>query len=375
MQQIATTFRRPKAASSWVQRHIRISSKLHPGIKGEDKVQFFQQLTTLFAAGTPLLEGLRIAAQQSQSKKMQVVIRTVADRVAAGQSLYQAVSDYPKVFNRQWIEVIKTGETSGRLAEVLATLTEFILAARETRKKIISALIYPCILIVVAVLAVSVMLWKVVPTFAEFFDEVGSKLPGITQATINLSTFLQDNGLLIVGGVVAFVFAMRFYLRSTGGKRIFDQLVLVVPMVGGCVVQSYMARFAMNAVLLLRSGLPLLETIGALRGVFHNNTVYRDALRTVERRVAGGEPLATALEDTRLFAPMLVAMVRVGEQSGELALVLEQASTFYRKKVEAMVERLVGIIEPLVILGMGITVAVILMAIYLPMFEMGSGPK
>jgi len=375
MSQLMTTDRRPNAALSWVQRHIRISSKLHPGIKGEDKVQFLQQLTTLFAAGTPLLEGLRITAKQSQSKKMQVVIRTVADRVAAGRSLHQAVADFPKVFNQQWIEVMKTGETSGRLGEVLATLTGYIMAARETRKKLVSAMIYPCILTVVAILAVTVMLWKVVPTFAEFFDEFGSELPAITQTTIDVSNFIQQNGLMIVGGMVASFFLVRSYVRSPRGKRTFDQLVLTAPLLGGCVVQAYMAKFATNAVLLLRSGLPLLETIGALRGVFHNNTVYRNALGKIEQRVAGGESLAKALEETGLFTTMMVAMVRVGEESGELALVLEQAGTYYRKKVEALVERLTGIIEPVVILGMGVTVAVILMAIYLPMFQMASGPR
>lgn len=372
---MTTTNRRGRATGSWLQRHIRISSKRHSGINGEDKVQFLQQLTTLFSAGTPLLDALRIAAEQSRSQKMQVAVRTVADRVAAGQSLHQAVGDFPKIFNRQWIEVIKTGEISGRLGEVLATLTEYTLAARETRKKIVSALVYPCILVVVALLSITVMLWKVVPTFAEFFAEFDSELPEITQATIDLSAFLQDNGLLIVGGLVGLVFALRAYIRTSGGKRTFDQLVLVSPMIGGCVVQAYMAKFATNAVLLLRSGLPLLETIGALRGVFHNNTIYRDALRGVEQRVAAGVPLAAALEETGLFTPMLVAMVRVGEESGELAQVLEQAGSYYRQKVATLLERLAGIIEPVVILGMGVTVAVILMAIYLPMFEMGSGPK
>ena len=375
MSQLTMTDRGSQAASGWVKRHVRISSKLHPRIKGEDKLQFFQQLTTLLAAGTPLMEALRIAAQQSQSKKMQAAIRAVADRVAAGQSLHEAAAESPKIFNRQWIEVIKTGEMSGRLGEVLATLTEFITAAREMRRKLVSAMIYPCVLLVVAVLAIAVMLWKVVPTFAEFFQEFDAKLPGITQTMIDLSAFLQNNGLLLVGGLVGVIFAVRYWLRSSRGKRIFDQIVLTAPVVGGAVVQAYMAKFAANAVLLLRSGLPLLETIGALRGVFHGNTVYRDALRKIEQRVAGGEALAAAMEETGLFTPMLVAMVRVGEESGELARVLEQAGTYYRKKVEALMERLMGIIEPVVILGMGITVAVILMAIYLPMFQMASGPR
>jgi len=364
-----------RQGGSWVQRHIRISNKMHPRIKSEDKLQFFQQLTTLFAAGTPLLEALRIASQQTPSQKMQSVIRTIADRVAGGQSLHQAAGDFPKVFDRQWIEVMKTGEVSGQLADVLTSLTQHIVAAREMRGKLVSAMIYPCILLTVAILAIVLMLWKVVPTFAAFFDEFDSTLPGITQSVIDLSEFLQQKGWMLVVGVAVVVFALRSYLRTDGGKRARDQIMLTTPMIGDCVVQAYMEKFAGNMVLLLRSGLPLLEAIGSLQGVFHNNTVYREALQRVEQRLASGDGLANAMEESGLFTTMMTSMVRVGEESGQLAPVLEQVRMYYRKKVEALVERLTGAIEPVVILGMGVTVAVILTSIYLPMFQMASGPK
>ena len=360
---------------SWVQRHIRVSSKLHSRIKGEDKVQFFEQLTTLFAAGTPLLEALRISAQQSPSEKMQGVIRAIGDRVAGGLSLHNAAADFPKIFDRQWIEVIKTGELSGRLGEVLETLSGHIVAAREMRSKLISSMIYPCILLVVATLAIVVMLWKVVPTFADFFAEFGSTLPAVTQTVINMSDFLTSNGLLLLVGVVVFIVGVRSYLHTDRGKRAYDQLILTAPFVGRCVVQGYMVKFATNMVLLLRSGLPLLESIGSLQGVFHSNTVYREALRSIEQRVAAGEALASALAESGLFTSMVISMVRVGEESGELAHVLEKVGLYYRKRVEALVERLTSTIEPVVILVMGIAVAVILTSIYLPMFQMASGPR
>jgi type IV pilus assembly protein PilC len=361
--------------TTWTQRHIRTSAKMHSRVKGEDKLLFFQQLTTLLTAGTPLLDALRIVAAQAQSQKMQAVVRTIADRVAGGLSLNQAAADFPKVFDRQWTEVIKTGEISGQLGEVLTSLTGYITAARQMRAKLISAMIYPCILVVVAALAVVVMLWKVVPTFADFFKEFGSELPDITQAVIDLSDFLQTNGLFLLGGAVAAVVALRYYLRTEGGKRLFAQVGLTTPMVGECMVQAAMERFATNLVLLLRSGLPLLEAIVSLKGVFQNNTVYRDGLRRVEQRVAGGGGLAAALEESGLFTPLMVSMVRVGEESGQLADVLEEVAAYYRNRVQALVSRLTGIVEPLVILLMGVTVAVILMSIYLPMFQIASGPR
>ncbi len=364
----------PASGASWFQRHVRVSSKMHGRISDEDKLRFFQQLTTLFAAGTPLLEALWISAQQSQSVKMSHVIRSIAERVAGGQSLHQAAGDFPKVFDRQWIEVIKTGEGSGQLGNVLTSLTSHIVAAREMRGKLISAMIYPTIILCVAVGAIVVMLWKVVPVFADFFKEAGSKLPAITQTVIDLSNFLQKDGLYLLGGVVVTVFLIRYYLRTPTGRRLFQKTILTVPMIGECAVQAYMERFATNMVLLLRSGLPLLEAIGSMQGVFQGNVVYCQALGRVRRRVAGGTRLTAALEETGLFTSMVVSMVRVGEESGELATVLEQVSTYYRKRVEAMLERLTGMIEPVVILGMGITVAVILTSIYLPMFQMASGP-
>ncbi|MCJ7543853.1 MAG: type II secretion system F family protein [Phycisphaerae bacterium] len=362
------------AGGTWFQRHVRVSSKMHARITDEDKLRFFQQLTTLFAAGTPLLEALWISSHQSQSVKMHQVIRTIAERVAGGLSLHQAAGDFPKVFDRQWIEVIKTGEGSGQLGNVLSSLTTHIVAAREMRGKLISAMIYPIIILCVAVGAVVVMLWKVVPVFADFFKEAGSKLPAITQTVIDLSNFLQKDGLYLVGGIVGTVFAVRYYLRTPTGRRLFQRAILTAPMIGDCAVQAYMERFATNMVLLLHSGLPLLEAIGSMQGVFQGNTVYCEALKRVQQRVAAGTRVAAALDETGLFTSMVISMVRVGEESGELATVLDQVATYYRKRVEAMLERLTGMIEPVVILGMGVTVAIILTSIYLPMFQMASGP-
>jgi type IV pilus assembly protein PilC len=360
---------------SYVQKHIRTSSKLHPRIKSEDKLQFFHHLTTLFAAGTPLLEALQIASKQSQSEKMQAVIHTIAQRVAGGASLHEAAADFPKVFDRQWIEVLKTGELSGQLTQVLTALTDYIVASREMRSKIVSAMIYPCILLCVAVIAIVVMLWKVVPVFASFFTDFDSALPAITQKVIDTSEFLQEKGFMLVIGLGAFIFGLRSYLRTEQGKSIFDQLILTSPLIGECAVYANMQKFATNTVLLLRSGLPLLETIGSLQGVFHNNTVYRNALGQIHQRVAGGGGLAVALEESRLFPSMVVSMVKVGEESGELAKVLDQLADYYRDKVKKVVERLTSSIEPVVILGMGVSVAVILTSIYLPMFQMASGPS
>lgn len=358
---------------TWVQKHIRISTKQHKGIKQDDKLQFFHHLTTLFAAGTPLLESLQIATKQTQSSKMQHIIGTIAERVAAGTSLNEAAAEFPKVFERQWIEVIKTGELSGQLTQVLNSLTSYIEASREMRGKVVSAMIYPCIMCVVAVLAIVIMLWKVVPVFSAFFTDAGSKLPGITQAVVNTSEFLQKKGLYLFAGIGVFIFLLRTYLKTDKGKHLLDQFMLAVPMIGECIVYVNMEKFATNMVLFLNSGLPLMETISSLQGVFHHNTVYREAMHKIQQRVASGSGLAPAIEESRLFTSMVISMVKVGEESGELAKVLDQVAMYYRTKVKDIAERITGMIEPIVILGMGVSVAVILTSIYLPMFQMAGG--
>jgi type IV pilus assembly protein PilC len=365
----------PKRGGTWFQRHVRVSAKMHARIAAEDKLRFFQQLTTLFAAGTPLLEALWISSQQSQSTKMQTVIRTLAERVAGGTSLHQAAADYPRVFDPQWIEIIKVGESSGQLSTVLTSLTEHILVSRETRAKIVSAMIYPVILVVVAVLAVVVMLWKVVPVFADFFKEADSKLPAITQFVIDLSEFIQRDGMYVLAGGVGVVLAVRYYLRTPGGRRTFTRTLLTLPLAGECAVEMYMERFATQMVLLLRSGLPLLDALHSMQGVFRNNGVYNEAIKQICNRVSNGQGLAPAMQETGLFTSMTISMVQVGEASGELAVVMEQVAVYYRKRVQAMLTRLTSMIEPLVILGMGVTVAAILTSIYLPMFQMASGPR
>jgi len=258
---------------------------------------------------------------------------------------------------------------------VLAALTEHIVESRELRSKIVSAMIYPVILLNVAIIAIVVMLWKVVPVFADFFKDFDSELPAITQKVIEISEFLQAKGYLLVIGLGVVIFALRSYLRTEHGKNIFDQMILTFPLIGECAVYANMQKFATNTVLLLHSGLPLLETIASLKGVFQNNTVYRDAMEMVHQRIAGGGGLTVALEESKLFPSMVVSMIKVGEESGELEKVLEQLAAYYRDKVRKIVERITSGIEPVVILGMGVTVAVILTSIYLPMFQMASGPK
>jgi type IV pilus assembly protein PilC len=355
---------------SWAVAHARVSSKVHPAIKLDDKMSFFQQLSTLVCSGTPLLQALRQSATQSQSKKLGIVLDEIANRVAAGSSFHGAAAAYPKVFEPYWIEVIRTGELSGQMGTVLLELNKQIRESRETRRKVTGSLMYPIILICVAVIAVTVMLWMVVPTFAKMFADMGAKLPAITQAVVDASNGVVKFGPYAVIAIIAAVVGLKQYLKTESGKFYFGGIGLVTPMVGPLMVQMAMYRFSSNIALLLKSGVPMLETLQTLIGVYQNSPIYREALIRARLRVASGKPLAAALEETGLFSSMLLNMVKTGEESGQLAQVMEQVAPYYKEKMESAVIKVTKMLEPLIIMGMGSTIAGLMLAIYMPMFEM-----
>ncbi|HVC98343.1 MAG TPA: type II secretion system F family protein [Pirellulales bacterium] len=358
------------AFEDWFIAHARVSSKPHKKVKVDDTMTFFQQLTTLVNSGTPMLQAIRICSEQNPSTKMRKALDEMGARVAAGSSLNAAASNYGHIFEHHWIEVIRTGEITGQMGAVLLELNKQIRESRETRRKVMGSLMYPIILIVVAIIAVTVMLWMVVPTFAKMFEDMGAELPSITQFVVDASAFIVSYGIFVVLGVGAACFAFRQYMRTEGGRRRVGGVGMAVPLIGELIVQMAMYRFASNISLLLKSGIPMLETMTALGGVFHTNPIYRDALARAQARVAGGRPLALSLEETGLFTTMMTNMVRIGEESGQLAPVMEQIAPYYKEKMEALVGKVTKLMEPIIIMAMGSTIAGLMLAIYMPMFEM-----
>ncbi len=362
------------AGTSRFQALARVRSKRHKKATVDDKITFFEQLSILLDSGTPLLGALQISAAQTESDHLRDALRIVASQVASGRSFAEAAAAHPKAFEPQWIEVLRVGELSGQLSFVLRELNDTIRNAKQIRSDVIGALTYPAVLGGISVLCVVVMLWKVVPTFAEFFQDMGGELPLITQWVVGLSEFLQANGFKMIGGTIVGVFLLRRYVRTPNGRNVKDVLLIATPVVGDLVIQTAMEKFTSNLSLLLRSGMPLLEALRAVREMFNNNAVYAGALKSVNARVARGSSLADALTQTLLYTDLVISMVRIGEQSGTLPESLAHIAKFYRERVKVQVERVTGLMEPLIVVGMGVVVAVILASVYLPMFQASSGP-
>lgn len=361
------------SVTAWLTAHARVRRKRHPGVKLDDTLALFQQLSTLISAGNPLVAALSLATEETESLRLASILQDILYRIEAGDSFHQAVASYPVVCPNECVQLIRIGELSGSLPAALRRITAHILKTRETRKKIVGALIYPAIMIVVSLAGVIVMLGVVVPKFAEFFADMGSQLPEITQLTLAASKLIEEHLVSGTAGFAGLAFGGWFALRRTvSGRQLWDTAILTVPVLGDLVVQSTMQRFARNLAVLLQSGTPLLEALAVLEDMFQDSTVYQPALAATHEGVSRGESLATTLEQTGLFTPMLMSMVRVGEESGGLPQVLEQIAEYYEEKAEGLVKRITSLVEPAIILGMGGLVAFLLASIYLPMFSLSS---
>ena len=359
----------------WVVSHARVSKKPHKKATLEDTLTFFHQLSTLVSSGTPLLQALKIATAQCESIRFRAVLEQITAKVAAGSTFYAAAATFPDHFEFQWIEAIRTGEVTGKMAMVLTELNKQIRDSRETRRKVKASLMYPMILVCVAVIAVTLMLWMVVPTFAKMFHDMDAQLPAITQYVVDASNWIVKYGPYVLVGLIAAFFGFKRFQKTDAGRLYVGGLLMVLPSVGELMIGMAMYQFASSISLLLKSGVPMMETMNTITGIFRKNPIYYAALERARSRVAAGKPLYIALQETGLFLPMVTNMIQVGEESGQLAQVMEQIAPFYKEKMESMILKVTKMLEPLIIMGMGTSIAGLMLAIYMPMFDMAGAVK
>lgn len=363
------------AFEDWCLAHSRVNSKRHKNVRMDDKIAFFQQLATLVNSGTPLLDALYMCADQNQSEVVRTALLDVAERVAGGSPLNVAMGEHRKLFPHHWTEVVQIGETTGNLGTVLGRLNVQIQETRETMRKLTGSLMYPIMLVTVCLGVLVILLWFVVPVFADMFKEMGSELPEMTQTVVAISDLFANYGLYGIAALAAAFGLLKWQLNNDDGRRRLGAAGLATPLVGDLMVQSAMYQFSSNIGLLLRSDVSILDSLNSLRSVFHSSPLYRDALSEVHHRVSSGTTLAESLVDSGLFPGMLTDMVRTGEESGQLVDVMEQIAPYYKEKMNTFIARLTKMIEPTIIVVMGVTIAFVMTSIYLPMFEMAGKVK
>ena len=323
-----------------------------------------------------MLRALKLSAEQNQSNDLREKMEEVSERVASGSPLHTSMNDSAgEMFPDHWVAMIATGEATGKLDTVLGDLNRQIRESAETRSKFVGAMIYPCVLIGVAALVVLVMLWFVVPTFGGMFNDMGAKLPDITLFVLGASDFLTAYGLYGIGGIAIGGFLFHRWAKTEPGRRRITSILVAIPVVGDLVIQSAMYRFASNLALLLRSGVPMLETMDTVSDIFRAQPPYRDAILLAKNRMAAGRALADGLDESGLFTSMMINAVRVGEESAQLGAVMEEMAPYYREKTQAFMTRTTKLAEPAIIMVMGAVISVVMLAIYIPMFEMSGTVK
>ena len=337
-----------------------------------DLVLFTRQLATMVDAGLPLVTGLTALYEQADPKKqagLRRVIGEVSALVQQGDSFCEAISKHPSVFNRLYVSMVKDGESGGLLSEILDRLASFLEAAARLKKKVKSAMTYPVIVLFIAFSITTFLIVKVVPVFGEIFTDFGAKLPAPTQFLLDLSAFITGNWYYLVAGILAVFFTIRTFLRTERGRQIWDQYKLKLPIFGILVHKICLTRFARTFAQLIRAGVPILEVMSIV-GDTSGNYVVEKAIKKVSADVEKGDQLANALSREPIFPPMLVRMISAGEQTGKIDTMLEKMADFWDEEIEATLNALTSLIEPLLIVVLGTIVGGIVIAMFLPIFKL-----
>lgn len=354
-------------ASSALQKEIKIPG-LSDRIKVKDVAVFSRQFATMINSGLSLLRSLNILAVQTDNKSLAKVIGEVKTKVETGASLSEAMADHPKAFNKLYVSMVRAGEVGGVLDETLLRLASTIEAQVELRQKIKSAMMYPTAVMGLVVLIVTAMLIFIVPMFENLYADLGGELPVPTKMLLALSKVITTYWWAALSLSFGSIYGFRRWIGTDDGRATFDRIKLRLPIFGNLVHKTAIARFSHTMAALTRTGVPILQAMDIVAET-SGNAVVSAAVKDVQASIKEGESLAAPLANHDVFPPMVVQMMAVGEETGALDTMLEKVGEFYDKEVEAMVEGLTSLIEPLLIVVLGATVGGMLVALYLPMFN------
>ena len=328
----------------------------------EDVLAMTRELSVLLRAGLPIDRALKVMIDMAAYPKLRELMEELLASVKSGKGLSQALEAYPGTFSNFYLNMVRSGEASGHLAEVLTRLVEYLSEAKTIRSSVTSALIYPAILLAMTVLSVLGMLGFVVPQFEALFNDMGDALPLLTRIVIDVGEFLKSYGWVVVLLVAALIFALRSWLASAEGRARFDEKLLELPMLGDIVFKYEVSKFAKTVGTLLGNGVSLLQSIQIAVETVDNRKV-KGALGVLEPAVKRGQRMSVALDEADAFSPLVIQMVRVGEESGSLDKMMTELSQVYDEEVQAGIKRSLTLLEPVLILIMGVTIATVIVAI------------
>jgi type IV pilus assembly protein PilC len=340
-------------------------------IKAGEIAVFSRQLSTLVSAGVPLVQGLAIIAEGQENMALKKIVTKLAADLEGGSSLSAALSRHPKYFDSLFCDLVGAGESAGALDTMLDKIALYKEKTESIKKKIKKAMFYPIAVCVVAIIVTSILLIFVVPQFEEMFHSMGAELPAFTQMVVNASHGLARWWYVVFGGMAGFVMLVaRMRRKSPEFARWMDKTILKAPVVGSILRRAAIARFARTLSTTFTAGVPLVEGLESVAGTA-GNLIYHDAILRIRELVATGERLQTSMYKSNLFPPMVVQMVGIGEESGTLDDMLSKVADFYEEEVDNEVDALSSLMEPIIMVVLGILLGGLILAMYLPLFQMG----
>jgi len=349
---------------------IQKYNPLKAGVGSKDIVLFSRQMSTLVSAGVALVNGLNILGEQIENKVFKVIVNKVKEDIEAGLSIADAMKKHPDAFSDLYVSMIKAGEVGGILDTILERLSMYLEAAEELKHKVKGAMMYPLVVCTIAGGVTVFLLVGVIPTFKEIFSSFGAELPLPTRIVVGISEALQNYWYAFIAAPAAGFYVLKQWIKTDNGSRIFDTYVLKLPLFGPMLRKVAVAKFTRTLGTLVKSGVPILqalETVARTAG----NRVIEDALMNARESIREGERISDPLKKSGVFPPMVVQMIAVGEETGNLDTMLTKIADFYDQEVDVAVKGLTSMIEPIVIVVMGVVIGGIVIAMFIPMFELG----
>lgn len=340
-------------------------------IKTLSIVIFTRQLSTMITSGLPLVQSLEILASQIEDINLRGIVRDIKERIEGGSRFADALKEYPKCFDQLYVNLVVAGEEGGMIDTVLSRLAVYMEKSEKLKKKVKSAMIYPISIVVVAVGVVMVLLLFVIPVFETMFKDMGAELPMPTQIVVNLSRAVKSNIHFGIIALIIAVFLFRRFYKTENGKRKIDGLILKAPVFGVLAIKASVARITRTLGTLLQSGVAILESLDIVAMVA-GNKVVEDALVKARSMVSEGRNFSEPLGQSGIFPPMVVQMIQVGESTGALDTMLNKIADFYDEDVDSLVTNLTAMMEPLIMMVLGVILGGLIIAMYLPIFKLGS---
>ena len=342
---------------------------LEPKVTTKDLVVFTRQFATMIDAGLPLVQCLDILSRQQDNKTFKNILLNVKESVESGSTFADALKKHPKAFDELYVNLVAAGEVGGILDTILNRLAAYIEKALKLKKQVKSAMTYPATIIGIAIVVISVILVFVIPAFEKMFRDFGGALPMPTQIVINLSNFVQDYILVIIGAIVVLIFAFKKIYATPKGRDKIDNWALKLPIFGILIRKVSVAKFTRTLGTMISSGVPILDGLEIVAKTAGNKTVEK-AIYRVRQSISEGKTIAEPLEKSGVFPPMVCQMIAVGEQSGAIDTMLNKIADFYDDEVDDAVANLTAMMEPLLMLFLGTTVGGLVIAMYLPIFKL-----